>query len=435
MNLRLFGLVLMVSTLVTQYACFTLTPTTLTFAPQVVTKVFRPSPPQRSRLTSAGTAALQIYGIGSANASFVKADTCVYGVPLKAHTSCLITVWFTPQSLGNNSGGVKIYSNEYGPPRTLPLSGFGILPIVSLRDSDGNSKADILWRHQTTGANALWLVSSMSVQNAFLLPALADVNWEIVGVGDFDGDGEADILWRHAITGQNQVWFLNGTNTLKRTAFLPDLPSRSWQVVAVGDVNHDGIADIAWNDSFGSSQIWVTGSLSGQQLNVAQQGPLPTVTDLNWQLVGGGDLDGDGNTDLVWRHATTGDVAVWFVNGTSLTSATVFANVQENWQITAFGDFDGDGKTDIFLHDFVGHQNAVWLMNGSTITGSALLPNEDYSVWQVAGAGDFDGDGKDDLLWRNIVTGQNAVWLMAGTNALKSSGLLPTVADENWQVR
>ena len=247
---------------------------------------------------------------------------------------------------------------------------------------------------------------------------------------------EADILWRHVVNGQNLVWFLNGTGTLKGTASLPTVPTQNWQVSAVGDFNHDGIADIAWHDSTsGKTAIWITGSLSGQKLNIAQSGLLPTVTDLNWQLVGGADLDGDGNLDLVWRHLTTGDFAVWFVNATTLSSSKVFAKVPENWQITAFGDFDGDGKTDIFLHDFDGHQNAVWLMNGSTIAGSALLPNEDYSVWQVAGAGDFDGDGKADLLWRNIATGENAVWLMDGANPLKGSGLLPTVPDENWQVR
>ncbi|PYR37517.1 MAG: hypothetical protein DMF89_21740 [Acidobacteria bacterium] len=38
---------------------------------------------------------------------------------------------------------------------------------------------------------------------------------------------------------------------------------------------------------------------------------------LPWQIVALGDLDGDGKTDLGWRHGQTGDVAVWLMNGSA----------------------------------------------------------------------------------------------------------------------
>jgi len=42
--------------------------------------------------------------------------------------------------------------------------------------------------------------------------------------------------------------------------------------------------------------------------------------NLNWQIVGVGDLDGDGKADLVWRNNHSGDVAEWLMDGATLKS-------------------------------------------------------------------------------------------------------------------
>src|SRR5439155_10215212 len=46
---------------------------------------------------------------------------------------------------------------------------------------------------------------------------------------------------------------------------------------------------------------------------------------LAWQTAGIGDVNGDGKVDLIWRHAETGDVAVWLMNGSRVTQAPVIA--------------------------------------------------------------------------------------------------------------
>ena len=42
---------------------------------------------------------------------------------------------------------------------------------------------------------------------------------------------------------------------------------------------------------------------------------LPGVGGTDWDLEGVGDLTGDGKPDLVWRNTTTGENAVWQMNG------------------------------------------------------------------------------------------------------------------------
>jgi hypothetical protein len=57
------------------------------------------------------------------------------------------------------------------------------------------------------------------------------------------------------------------------------------------------------------------------------------TVDLNWQIAGVGDFDGDGKADLVWRNTATGDVAMWLMSGWTVTNSADFATVDLNWQI------------------------------------------------------------------------------------------------------
>ncbi len=50
---------------------------------------------------------------------------------------------------------------------------------------------------------------------------------------------------------------------------------------------------------------------------------------MDWTIQGVGDFNGDGKSDILWRHAS-GDISIWFMNGTSLVKATGAARLLSN---------------------------------------------------------------------------------------------------------
>jgi hypothetical protein len=58
------------------------------------------------------------------------------------------------------------------------------------------------------------------------------------------------------------------------------------------------------------------------------------VTDTNWQIVGTGDFNGDGKTDILWRNKSTGQNIIWFMNGATYNSYGELMQVTDtNWEI------------------------------------------------------------------------------------------------------
>ncbi|MHC4828152.1 MAG: PPC domain-containing protein, partial [Planctomycetota bacterium] len=70
----------------------------------------------------------------------------------------------------------------------------------------------ILFRHRTSGRNALWFMDGAARRAETGLLLTVGGSWTVVGSGDFDADGNADLLWRNLSNGKNQIWFMDGTS-------------------------------------------------------------------------------------------------------------------------------------------------------------------------------------------------------------------------------
>jgi photosystem II stability/assembly factor-like uncharacterized protein len=188
------------------------------------------------------------------------------------------------------------------------------------------------------------------------------------------------------------------------------------------DFNGDGKSDIAWRDTSGDVALWL---MNGAV--VTSSGGVGGVPG-TFSIVGQRDFNGDGKADLLWRD-TSGNTSMWFMNGTTAASTASVGNIPSNWSVAGVADFNGDGMGDLLWRDSSGNI-AVWLMSSATVMSSAALGNVP-TTWTAAGTGDFNGDGMADILWRDNL-GNTAIWFMNGTTVASTAGVgnIPT----NWSV-
>lgn len=186
------------------------------------------------------------------------------------------------------------------------------------------------------------------------------------------------------------------------------------------DFNGDGSSDVLWRHaSNGRNSIWLSASLDTVQA-------VTQVSSLAWRMVGVGDVDADGKADIVWRNTSSGVNTIWR-SGNGATTRPM-ASMTSAWQVVGMGDFDGDGSSDVLWRNASTGANMIWKSaNQSTTQAMTTITDLD---WKVAGVGDLNGDGRDDVLWRNHRTGGNGIW-WSGNFATKASLMAVALA---WQV-
>jgi kumamolisin len=126
------------------------------------------------------------------------------------------------------------------------------------------------------------------------------------------------------------------------------------------------------------------------------------------------DFDGDGKQDLLWRNTSTGQVAIWLMNGSTAKASTVIGSPPLSWVIINTGDFNGDGKSDILWQFANTSQYGVWFMNGTQIAGIQTFTLPSYAG-QICCVADFNGDALADLVTFNRSTGNIYFWKNTGS--------------------
>lgn len=267
-------------------------------------------------------------------------------------------------------------------------------------DTNGDGRSDIIWRNATTNQVAYWQMNGASVTGYVFGTGLA--GYTIAATGDTDGDGRTDVLWDNG--GTLMLWTNTSSGfTTSQVASYGD----GWKIAFMADVNGDGRSDIIWiQPQLNQVATWfMNGPLvSGYGFHPAPAG---------YALIGAGDFNGDKKFDLLWDNG--GSLNLWASTGTAFTS-TQIADYGDGWKPELAADVNGDGNTDIIWGKQAENQVAYWFMNGTTIVGTGFRSG--LAGHSILGNGDFNGDGRSDLLWDN--GGTLHVWLSTGTDFTSS---------------
>ncbi len=288
-------------------------------------------------------------------------------------------------------GTLNLYENDGTPAGLWPVVSFGGGHEAGFADLDGNGWLDVLYFFPSG-----WLENRGGWFSERDLPGSASGR---PAAADFDGDGDPDITYPDF----GDLLRLEN-RTIHRSALLRDERNVNTLVddafdVAAGDLDGDGDLDLVsaaagndhvyWHHNDGTPGD--DGSWSLSTLTDDLDGP---------RAVALGDLDGDGDLDVVVASYNDNSVS-WLENdGTSA-----------NWTVrgvsagaggandVALGDFDRDGDLDIACAQYVDDEVSWYRNSGASppTFGAFFVDSLPYGGPRALAVGDVEGDGDLDL--------------------------------------
>jgi hypothetical protein len=258
----------------------------------------------------------------------------------------------------------------------------------------------------------------------------------IVQTGGTLTDQRPSVFWHNQTTGQVETWHMSGLNVID-TRQVNLTTDSHWKLVGTGDLNGDGQSDLVWrHDTEGWVGYW---TLQNDTVTGTGYLSINRVADLNWMIKGVGDVNGDGFADIIWQH-TDGTIGLWLMRGPTVQSTPYFSiptTGDPAWEIAAVGDLNRDGKDDLVMQNRTTGFIGAWFVNGTTITSTSYFSiNQQPDLnWRIRAVGDIDGTGVPRVIWRHQTQGWVGVWTMNGATVTGTFYMNPNKVDNlNWQV-
>lgn len=293
--------------------------------------------------------------------------------------------WTSLHAVGwneNLGGGV------FGPPLVVDAVDPGPLRLLDAGDADGDGDNDLLF-----GSWAEVAIGWYENQGGGFVRREIDGGSPVTVARfvDLDADGDDDVV---AI--EDNLTSIRRYESLGAAGFgLPVDVGAEGYALAFGDLDGDGDPDLLAAEYTSDTVAWyenVAGGFGGRQVvSAAATGVLDVAV---------GDVDRDGDVDVVWAGATVGvfenDGGV-FVAGADIGQGAFAAFVRVE-------DLDRDGDADV-LSDSSGN-GLRWhegLGDGGFADPVAVEAYDNSSGWVPWELGDLDGDGNVDLVSTSLL--------------------------------
>jgi hypothetical protein len=334
------------------------------------------------------------------------------------------------------SGAIAYFGATFGVGGDVDGDGYNDVLIGAPDDYTGANVNQGQWYLYSGKTGAQLCVSGLAATSQ------AQRGFSLAIIHDITGDGHADMLVGspgESGKGTVSLFTYSGGNCVQVSGTINDPGATGSDgfgkgVAAIGDYNSDGTDDFAVSaQGPGLGKVYI---FSGANPSPAQIATLGSSGSVGMMLAAVGDVDGDGNIDLLSSYTNGTGTATLFSGKSGGFPNKVFNGSGTDYfgqSVGPAGDIDGDGYADYFITAqgaTAGGKSAagsLYLYSGETgqiiyeVDGSAV--NQEFATGAAGGA-DLDGDGRPDLLiadWHMTVSGHSQAgqwWLYSPLSEL-----------------